>query len=146
MACISEVMGWFSTRADGTLAESQQQHQIAPGLMLHAYGYSSINSVETVVQHASLLMSATGYALIYSFQQAAAEQGMKWMATMTTQLEQTEHGLLRLNQLLVEAEEDPNTAEEKIKGLRARHDTLRDELKKDKEEVEKEIEKMEKRK
>ncbi|HEY2767075.1 MAG TPA: hypothetical protein VGI76_02390 [Solirubrobacteraceae bacterium] len=144
VACISEVMGWFSTRADGTIAESKQQHQIAPGLMLHAYGYSSMNSVETVVQHASLLMSATGYALIYSFQQAAAEQGMKWMATMAAQLEQSERSLLKLHQTLLEAEEDPNTSGEVIENLKQRHDSLSEEIQKEKAEVEKEVKKYEK--
>ena len=93
VACVSSVMGLFSSRAMTRVGYGMESHRVAPGLTLHAYSYSATVDAANIVEEDSIVMSSIGYMLIYSFAQAEVEQGMALMAYYTAQLAALESAL-----------------------------------------------------
>jgi hypothetical protein len=120
VATITSVLNLFSAKASGQLEQGMESHRIAPGLMLHAYGYSSLSSAETQFENASLVMSAIGYQLIWCAAQQNLEQDMTFMSFISEQLVKQEAALDTMRAKLLAMEEDPDSDDTKIEHFKRR--------------------------
>lgn len=122
VACITSVMGLFDTSAKGSISQGMESHRIAPGLTLHAYGYSTISGAEDAVKTASLLMSVTGYRLCYSFDQAQVEQEMTYMNFIDTELTKYEKEVESMTDVYDQMNSDPSKTQADIDAWKTRMD------------------------
>jgi hypothetical protein len=114
VATITSVLNLFTAKASGQLEQGMESHRIAPGLMLHAYGYSSLSSADTSIENASLIMSTIGYRLVWCAAQQNVEQDMTFMSSISEQLRQNEAALATMRATLLAMEKDPETDDAKI--------------------------------
>lgn len=120
VATISAVMGLFTFHSEGQIVEGMESHRIAPGLTLHAYGFSATAAASGVTEHASLLLSGIGYQLVWCVEQQKMEQDMTFMAFISKQLTKLEAALDTMRDKIDEMEEDPETDDDKIEHYKRR--------------------------
>lgn len=120
VATISSVLGLFTFHSEGQVSQGMESHRIAPGITLHAYGYSATTSASGVTEHASLLLSSIGYQLIWCVEQQKMEQDMTFMAFISKQLTKLEAALDTMRDKLDAMEEDPDTDDDKIEHYKRR--------------------------
>ncbi len=120
VATITSVLNLFSAKSSGQIEQGMESHRIAPGLMLHAYGFSSLSSAETAVNKSSLVMSRIGYRLIWCAAQQETEQEMTFMAFISQQLRMQEAALNTMRKKLLEMEEDPDSDDDRIESFKRR--------------------------
>jgi hypothetical protein len=120
IATITDVLNLFDEGATGQIEQGMESHRIAPGLMLHAYGYSSTSSGNTTIDNASLIMSAIGYNICWCAAQQEVEQEMTFMSHISAQLRKDEAAIGTMRDKLNEMEEDPDIEDTKIANYKVR--------------------------
>jgi outer membrane murein-binding lipoprotein Lpp len=120
VATISSVLGLFTVHSEGQVSQGMESHRIAPGMTLHAYGYSATAAASGVTEHASLLLSGIGYQLVWCVEQQKMEQDMTFMAFISKQLAKLEASLDTMRDKLDAMEEDDDTDDDKIEHYKRR--------------------------
>jgi hypothetical protein len=120
LATITTVLQLFDTKSSGQVETGRESHRIAPGLTLHAYGYSSLSSAGTTFENSTLFISAIGYKLVWCAAQQNVEQEMTTMSYIGEQLRLMEAALGRMRKKLLEMQEDPDSDDGKIEKFKRR--------------------------